>query len=119
VFKYGIGDTAILVEESANELMNKGMAEEENIQENTSDGLPPLILSNYLRNVRLFYEIHPFFYNKSDMFWFWNKEKNQYELWEIKDNILLDKLRLKRKYFLEQQKIDGDKPMKKAPMEIS
>jgi len=44
----------------------------------------PLNIVNYIENVKLFYEIQPFFYDKSGLFWFWQKEKYR---WEMVDDI--------------------------------
>jgi hypothetical protein len=41
-----------------------------------------LKITNYIENVKCFYKIQPFFYDKSGMFWFWRGNK-----WEIVDDI--------------------------------
>ena len=41
-----------------------------------------LMIDSYLTNVDLFYQHQPFFYDKSQLFWFWNKELHK---WEIVD----------------------------------
>lgn len=38
-----------------------------------------LKLDNYMDNVEEFYQTQPFFYDKTGMFWIWNKEKHCYE----------------------------------------
>lgn len=37
-------------------------------------------LDNYIDNVRRFYTYNPFFYDKSNMFWIWNKIKKKYDM---------------------------------------
>lgn len=39
-----------------------------------------LEISDYEDNVEIFYQIQPFFYDKSRMFWFWNKDNFCYEI---------------------------------------
>lgn len=39
-----------------------------------------LKITNYIDNVERFYERHPFFYDKSGIFWFWNKTECKYEI---------------------------------------
>jgi P4 family phage/plasmid primase-like protien len=41
-------------------------------------------IDNYLNNVAEFYLEQPFFYNKQQIFWFWQKDENK---WEIVDEI--------------------------------
>lgn len=43
-----------------------------------------LKVTNYLENVQLFWEEQPFFYDKSGIFWFWNKYEYK---WEIVDDV--------------------------------
>ena len=43
-----------------------------------------LKLTNYIDNVELFYDMQPFFYDRSKMFWLWNKEEYK---WEMKDDV--------------------------------
>jgi P4 family phage/plasmid primase-like protien len=43
-----------------------------------------IMLDNYTVNVELFHKNNPFFYDKSGLFWFWNKNEFKYE---IKDDI--------------------------------
>ena len=37
--------------------------------------LPVLKIDNYLDNVKTFHNINPFFYDKNEIFWLWNKNK--------------------------------------------
>ena len=76
------------------------MTEEET---NTNEELPPLILNNYLRNVRLYWEINPFFYTRTNIFWFWNTAKNTYEMWDDIDVMI----NLDKKLRLIGQTIEG------------
>lgn len=39
-----------------------------------------LKLDNYIDNVETFWTTNPFFYDKSQMFWMWNREEYKYEL---------------------------------------
>lgn len=41
--------------------------------------LGPVMIHNYLENVKTFYEQQPFFFDKSNMFWFWNEDESKYE----------------------------------------
>jgi len=53
---------------------------------------PILKLDNYIDNVIVFHKINPFFYDKSNMFWFWNFENYCYELTDEIDLMnLIDK----------------------------
>jgi putative DNA primase/helicase len=41
--------------------------------------LPTIKIDNYVDNIELFYNIQPFFYDKTNIFWIWNKNKYKYE----------------------------------------
>jgi len=43
-----------------------------------------LNITEYIKNTKIFYEIQPFFYDKSGMFWLWNKKESK---WEMVDEI--------------------------------
>ncbi len=43
-----------------------------------------LPITNYMQNVEAFHEIQPFFYDRSKIFWLWNKEQF---MWEIIDEV--------------------------------
>jgi len=62
----------------------KELAERIGIKIKTEKIVGGLKLDNYQDNVERFYELQPFFYDKSGMFWFWNKEEYK---WEIVDDI--------------------------------
>lgn len=42
--------------------------------------LSTLTITNYLENVKLFYEERPFFYDRKKLFWMWNKMLSCYEM---------------------------------------
>ena len=44
--------------------------------------MDPLPITQFEANVEIFFEQQPFFYDKSEIFWFWNKEEN---CWKIVD----------------------------------
>ena len=44
----------------------------------------PLMLTDYVKNVELFHQTQPFFYDKGCLFWFWNHTNFR---WEIVDEI--------------------------------
>jgi len=51
-------------------------------------------IDNYIDNVKLYIDHQPFFYDKAGIFWFWNKEKFKWEIWDETDvmNDIDDKL---------------------------
>ena len=52
-----------------------------------------IMIDNYQANVEEFYKFHPFFYDKSNMFWMWNDEIKKYDMVDDTDMmILLDKV---------------------------
>src|SRR3990167_10685043 len=54
---------------------------EEMKKEMNLEGLHPL---NFLKNAEEFHKIQPFFYDKKEIFWFWNKDSHR---WEIVDTV--------------------------------
>lgn len=44
-----------------------------------------LKLDNYIDNVEEFWRVNPFFYDKTQMFWLWNKDAHRYELTDETD----------------------------------
>lgn len=48
-----------------------------------------VLIDNYQQNVELFYKLQPFFYDKSKIFWFWNKKQNKYEIVDDTDVMIM------------------------------
>lgn len=52
-----------------------------------------IMIDNFQENVEKFYLHQPFFYDKNNMFWLWNKEESKYEMVDDTDMmILLDQI---------------------------
>lgn len=86
----GISLNDIMIGKSLNEIEQSfadeliGKIEKEVKKKEKKVILNGLMLNNTLNNVELFYKSQPFFYDKNNMFWFWNKEEYK---WEIVDDI--------------------------------
>src|SRR3990167_11027816 len=60
------------------------LSEAHHLQRNLKLNFAALPVNNFLENVQLFHEQQPFFYDKNQLFWFWNKELTK---WEITDEV--------------------------------
>jgi hypothetical protein len=59
------------------------------MQQKYNTPLPTLKIDKYLDNVKTFHNINPFFYDKNEIFWLWNKNKNKYDMSNETDMMIL------------------------------